>query len=104
MQPAIDEYNKFVQSKGPKSWNDTRKSFIKEDLKATDNFQALSKAGIGSAHNTVTYERIGQLQSHASSLIDQNVTYNKALTELALVVNNLQANQSPAPPPSTVAS
>ena len=104
MQPAVDEYNKLVQSKRPKSWNDTRNFFTKEDLKATDTFQALSKDGIGSAHNVVTDERINQLQSHTSSLIDQNLTYNTALTELALVVNNLQANLSSAPPPAPAAS
>ena len=87
---------KKVQSEGPMSWNDTRKFFIQEDLKATDNFQALSQAGIGSAHNTVTDERIDQLQSHTISLIDRNATYNKALTDLALVVNTLQENQSSA--------
>ena len=58
IQQPVDDYNKKVQSEGPMSWNDTRKFFIQEDLKATDNFQALSQAGIGSAHNTVTDERI----------------------------------------------
>ena len=77
MQPEVDEYNKLVQSERPKSWNKTRKFFIKEDLKATDNFQALSKAGIGRAHNAVTNEHINQLQSHTSSLLDWNAMYDK---------------------------
>ena len=104
MQQPVDDYNKKVQSEGAMSWNDTRKFFIEEDLKATDNFQALSQAGIGSAHNTVTDERIDQLQSHTSSLIDRNATYDKALTDLALVVNTLQENQSSAPTPAPAAS
>ena len=89
MQLAVGDYNKLIQAEGLKSWNDTQKFFIKEDLKATDSFQALSKAGICSAHNAVTDEGIDQLQSHTSSLIEQNATYNKALTKIALVINNL---------------
>ena len=104
MQQAVNNYNKIIQSGGPKLWNDTRKFFIKEDLKATNNLQALSKAGIGSAHNAVIDEHIDQLQSHTSSLIDQNTTWYKAITELALVVNNFQANQSSAPTPTYTAS
>ena len=100
MQQVVDDYNKLTQSSGPKSWNDTRQFFIKKNLKATDNFQALSKAGICSAHNTVTDEHIDQLQNHISSLIDRNATYDKALTELALVVNNFQTNQSSARTPA----
>ena len=38
MQPAFNDYHKLVQLEGPKSWNDTRKFFIKEDLKIIDNF------------------------------------------------------------------
>ena len=72
----------------------TRKFFITEDLKASDNFQALSKAGIGSVHNAVTVERIDQLQNHTSTLIERNATYDKALTDLALVVNSLQENHT----------
>ena len=34
MQQPVDDYNKKVQSEGPMSWNDTRKFFIQEDLKA----------------------------------------------------------------------
>ena len=69
MQPVVDNYHKLVQAEGTKSWNDTKKFFIKEDLKATDNFQALSKAGIGSAHSAIANERIDQLQSHTSNFI-----------------------------------
>ena len=86
------------------SWNDTRKFFIQEDLKATDNFQALSQAGIDSAHNTVTDERIDQLQNHTSTLIDRNATYDKALTDLALAVNSLQEKTASAPTPAPAAS
>ena len=87
MQQPADDYNKKILSNGAISWNDTRKFFIAEDLKATDNFQALSQAGISRAHNAVTNERIDQLQSHTSTLIERNATYNKALKGLALVVN-----------------
>ena len=72
-------------------------------MKATDNFQTLSQAGIDSAHNAVTDERIEQLQSHISSLIDSNVTYDKALTDLALVVNTLKENQSSTATPAPAA-
>ena len=94
MQQPVNGYYKRVQAKGPKSWNDKQQLFIKEDLKATDNFQALSKAGIDSAHSAVTNKRIDQLQSHTSSLIERNVTYEKTLTKMAHVVNTIQKNQS----------
>ena len=100
MQQPVDDYNKKVLSDGAMSWNDTQKFFIKEDLKVTDNFQALSQAGIGSAHNAVTDERIDQLQSHTSTLIERNATYDKAMTDLALVVNSIQEKQAPAPAPT----
>ena len=72
MQQAVSEYHKLVHAEGSKSWNDTQKFFIKEDLKILDNFQALSKAGIGSAHNVVTDKRIDQLQGNAQELINKN--------------------------------
>ena len=98
IQPAVDDFHKLVKLEGPKSWNDTRKFFIKEDLKILDNFQALSKAGIGSAHNVVNDERIDQLQVHAQELMDKNSTYERALTDMAHVVNTIQMNQSTAAP------
>ena len=98
MQPAVDDYHKLVRSEGPKSWDDTRKFFIKEDLTILDNFQALSKAGIGSAHNVVNDERIDQLQVNAQELMNKNATYERALTDMAHVVNTMQMNQSTAAP------
>ena len=98
MQQAVDDYHKLFQAEGTKSWNDTWKFFIKEDLKATDNFQALVKAGIGSAHSTITDKRINQLQSHTSGLLERNAMYKKALTDMAHVVNTIQTNQLSAAP------
>ena len=89
MQQAVDDYHKLVQAKEPKSWNDTRTFFIKEDLKATDNFQALSKADIGSVHSAITNERIDQLQSHTTNLINKAVTYEKAMTEMASPISHI---------------
>ena len=104
MQQPVDDYNKKLLSDGAMSWNNTQKFFIAEDLKTSDNFQALSQAGISSAHNAITDKRIDQLQSHTSTLIKRNATYDKALTDLALVVNSLQDNQGSAPTPAPAAS
>ena len=81
MQQAVDNYNKLVQAERTKLWNDTQLFSIKEDLNTTDNFQTLSKAGIRSAHSVITNERIDQLHSHTSDLIEKNATYETALTK-----------------------
>ena len=80
-------------------WNDTCTFFVREDLKATANFQALSKTGIGSVHSAITNEHIDQLQSHTSNLIEQNETYETALIKMAHVISTIQLNQSTAAPP-----
>ena len=81
-----------------------KKFFIKDDLKILDIYQALSKAGIGSAHNVVTDERIDQLQVNAQELMNKNATYKRALADMAHVVNTIQLNQSTAAPTAAATS
>ena len=104
MQQAVNDCNKLFQVEGTKSWNYTRKFFIKEDLKATDNFQALSKAGIGSSHSAITNEHIDQLKSHTSNLIEWNLMYETVLTKMAHIISTIQSNQSTTAPPAAAAS
>ena len=104
MQKVVDIYNKLVQAKGNKLWNDTCKFFIKEDLKATDNLQALSKAGIFSTYSAITKECIDKLKSHTSDLIRLNAMYEPALTKMSYIINTIQSKQSTTSPPVAAAS
>ena len=67
-----------------------------------DNFQALSKAGIGSAYSAINNECIDQLQCHTTKLSNK-ASHETALTKVAYIINTIQSNQSDAAP-STAAS
>ena len=104
MQQAVETTTNSFKPKDPNLGMILEIFFIKEDMKANANFQALSKAGIGSAHSTVTNKRIDQLQSHTISPIEQNVMYEKTLIEMAPVVNTIQTNQLSVAPSAAAAS
>lgn len=78
-------------------WDRTPLFIIAKDLKVANKFTTLSKAAIGSVYSAFNTQdqRINQVQTYVTNLINNSSKRDAAVTEMSHAINQIQSNTAP---------